>query len=215
MNTSLKNKFDSIIFDLDGTLWNSTRNVAIAWQTTAKHFEDIIKEEITAKTVESICGLTYDDIFEKLFHYLDKSQRLQFQQMCSVLELEVLSKTGGDLYPSLEETLKYLAQKYKLFVVSNCQSGYIEIFLNTSGLSRYFSGHQCYGTKKQPKWQNIRDIVNDHSLKAPVYIGDTIGDYNSSHKAGVPFIFAAYGFGQVESGQLADIGNLNELTRIF
>ena len=215
MDTSLKNKFDSIIFDLDGTLWDSTRNVAIAWQTTAKRFEGIIKEEITAKTVESICGLTYDDIFEKLFPYLDNEQRLNFQRTCSVLELEVLNKTGGDLYPHLEETLKYLAPKYKLFVVSNCQSGYIEIFLNTSGLGHYFSGHQCYGTKKQPKWENIKDIVNDHNLEAPVYVGDTVGDYNRSHKAGVPFVFAAYGFGQVESGQIANINSLQELTALL
>lgn len=215
MNDTLKNKFDSIIFDLDGTLWDSTRNVAIAWQTTAKSFGDVIRQEITPETIESICGLTYDNIFETLFPYLDTEQRLSFQNMCAKLELEVLEKTGGDLYPNLEETLEYLSEKYRLFVVSNCQSGYIEIFLNTSELGHYFSGHQCYGTKNQPKWENIRDVVNDHDLKAPVYVGDTIGDFNSSYKAGVPFIFAAYGFGEVEVGQIATVHSLQELTSIL
>lgn len=215
MEESLKDKFDSIIFDLDGTLWNSTHSVAVAWETTARSFGDVIKEEITPKTVESICGLTYDHIFEKLFPYLDTDQRLDFQKTCAKLELEVLNESGGDLYPYLEETLKYLVAKYKLFVVSNCQSGYIEIFLNTSRLGSYFNGHQCYGTKNQQKWENIRDIVNDHGLKAPVYVGDTIGDFNSSYKAGVPFIFAAYGFGEVNAGQVATIHELKELTEIL
>jgi phosphoglycolate phosphatase len=215
METSLKNKFDSIIFDLDGTLWNSTANVALAWQNTVKAFGDAIKEEITAKTVESICGLTYDHIFETLFPYLDAEQRITVQNMCSKQELEILNQTGGELYPHLEETLKYLSTKYKLFVVSNCQSGYIEIFFKHSGLEHYFSGHQCYGTKNQPKWENIRDIVNDHNLEAPVYVGDTIGDYNSSHKAGVPFIFAAYGFGKVDEGQLTTVNSLKELMEIL
>ncbi len=215
MGISLKNKFDSIIFDLDGTLWNSTRNVAVAWQATAKSFGGVIKQEITPKVIESICGLTYDDIFDTLFPYLDMEQRRDFQKMCAKLELQVLEKSGGDLYPHLEETLKYLAPKYRLFVVSNCQRGYIEIFLGTSKLNHYFSGHQCYGTKNQPKWENIRDIVNDHNLKAPVYVGDTAGDFNSANKAGVPFIFAAYGFGKVESGQVAGIGELKELTKIL
>jgi len=36
------------------------------------------------------------------------------------------------------------------------------------------------------------------NLSDPVYIGDTIGDFNACQKAGVPFIFAEYGFGQVD-----------------
>jgi phosphoglycolate phosphatase len=214
MEIALKNKFDSIIFDLDGTLWDSTANVAIAWQTTTKQV-GYVKEEITAEVVASICGLTYDDIFKKLFPYLTTEQRLNFQSICSKLELEVLRETGGKLYPGLEETLQYLAQKYKLFVVSNCQSGYIEIFLATSKTGQYFSGHQCYGTKSQPKFQNIQDVVNDHQLKAPVYIGDTQGDYNSAAKAGVPFIFAAYGFAGVEGERIADIDSLSELITLL
>jgi phosphoglycolate phosphatase len=211
MNTSLKNKFDSIIFDLDGTLWNSTRSVSKAWQATANDFGDVIKDEITPEVVASICGMTYDAIFEKLFPYLDIEQRLKFQNTCAKLELEVLDEAGGDLYPHLEETLEYLASKYKLFVVSNCQSGYIEIFLKYSKLNKYFLGHQCFGTKNQPKWENIKDIVADHNLLFPVYVGDTTGDYNSAEKAGVPFIFAAYGFGKVEEGQIATINDLQEL----
>jgi phosphoglycolate phosphatase len=214
METSLKNKFDSIIFDLDGTLWDSTESVAVAWQTT-KQRVGYVKEDITPQIVASICGMTYDEIFEKLFPYLDTEQRMNFQLLCSKMELEVLAERGGKLYPHLEETLKYLAKKYKLFIVSNCQSGYIEIFLNTSKLGQYFSGHQCYGTKNQPKAENIKDIVNEHELKAPVYIGDTQGDYNSSAKAGVPFIFAAYGFAEVEGKRLADINSLMELTELL
>src|ERR1700761_2734309 len=102
MDTSLKNKFDSIIFDLDGTLWNSTKSVATAWQNTANNFGGIIKDEITPEVVESICGMTYDAIFEKLFPYLDTEQRLNFQNTCAKLELEVLNESGGELYPHLE-----------------------------------------------------------------------------------------------------------------
>ena len=30
-NMDLKNKYDSIIFDLDGTLWNSSKPICEAW----------------------------------------------------------------------------------------------------------------------------------------------------------------------------------------
>jgi len=214
MSDKLKNKFDSIIFDLDGTLWDSAPTVSLAWQAT-KNQVDFVHEDVTPDMVRSIMGLTYDEIFKKLFPYLTEEQRLIFQKLCSVLELDVLNEHGGDLYPQLEETLKYLVSKYKLFVVSNCQSGYIEIFLKTSKFSEYFSGYQCYGTKGQPKAENIKDIVKDHQLITPVYVGDTLGDYNSSTKAGVPFIFASYGFGKVETGQIATINQLGDLKELL
>jgi phosphoglycolate phosphatase len=211
MNTSLKNKFDSIIFDLDGTLWDSTANVAAAWQTGNNEVDYIRETVITQQMVRSITGMAYSAIFEKLFPYLDAAQRKDFMARCAKKEIDTLNEMGGELYPDLEETLKYLVTKYKLFIVSNCQNDYIETFLRYSGFGQYFSGYQCFGTKNQPKAENIKDIVNDHSLKAPVYVGDTLGDFTSSQKAGVPFIFASYGFGEVEEGQLVTIHGLGEL----
>lgn len=214
MDSSLKNKFDGIIFDLDGTLWDSTGNVAKAWQA-ALGSVDYIKEEMTQERVRSITGMTYDSIFDKLFPNLTTEQRAEVQGLCGKYELEILHEKGGELYAGLDETLAYLSKNYRLFIVSNCQSGYIEVFFKISGMEHYFAGHQCYGTKGEPKAENIKDIVNDHNLKSPVYIGDTMGDYDSATKAGVPFIFCDYGFGKVESGQIATINNFGELVNLL
>ena len=214
MSASLKNNFDSIIFDLDGTLWDSTNNVALAWQAALNEV-DYIDELMTQEKVRSITGMTYDSIFDKLFPNLTAVQRAEVQSLCGKHELEILHTRGGELYPGLDETLKYLEGKYRLFIVSNCQSGYIEVFFKISQMEHYFMGHQCYGTKGNPKAENIKDIVIDHNLKAPVYIGDTMGDYDSATKAGVPFIFADYGFGKVDEGQVATISNFSELTELL
>ncbi len=66
MDSSLKNKFDGIIFDLDGTLWDSTNNVALAWQAALDEV-DYLDEAMTQERVRSITGMTYDAIFDKLF----------------------------------------------------------------------------------------------------------------------------------------------------
>ncbi|GAA4338867.1 HAD family hydrolase [Mucilaginibacter gynuensis] len=214
MATSLKNKFDSIIFDLDGTLWDSTATVAVAWQN-AKQQVDYINDDITQQHVRSITGLTYTSIFEKLFPYLNDELRADFRSKCAVYEIDTLNNLGGDLYPHLEEALSYLAGKYQLFLVSNCQSGYSEVFFEHGKMQKYFTGYQCFGTKGQPKHENIKDVVADFNLKAPVYIGDTQGDYEATVKAGVPFIFASYGFGKVDEGQIATIDGLDELVEIL
>ena len=214
MENTLKNKFDSIIFDLDGTLWDSTNNVAKAWQAAIEQV-DFVDELMTQEKVRSITGMTYTAIFDKLFPYLNLEQRTALMNLCGKYELEILHTQGGELYPSLNETLAYLFGKYKLFIVSNCQSGYIEVFFNISQMEHYFIGHQCFGTKGNPKAENIMDIVNDHQLLAPVYIGDTMGDYNAAAKAGVPFIFANYGFGVVNEGQIATINNFADLMKLL
>lgn len=214
MAPSLKNKFDGIIFDLDGTLWDSTGNVALAWQQVINQV-DYVKEPMTREKIRAVTGMAYNVIFDTMFGYLDKDKRNELMGICAKSELDMLHDNGGELYPALEETLSYLAGKYKLYIVSNCQSGYIEIFLKHSKLDHFFSGHQCYGTKGNPKAENIKDIVNDNQLTAPVYVGDTRGDYDSATKAAVPFIFASYGFGTVENGQIATINAFSELKELL
>jgi phosphoglycolate phosphatase len=212
---NLQDKYDSIIFDLDGTLWDSTDTITGAWQTALSKAPYMHNEVMTRERVRSITGMTYDKIFEKLFPFLNDAQRAEVKYLCSVSELEILQKQGGTLYPGLTETLEYLGEKYKLYIVSNCQSGYIELFLDLHNMHDHFLAHQCFGTKGNPKADNIKDIVNDHDLKSPVYVGDTMGDYESATKAGVPFIFASYGFGEVESGQVSTVDSVAQLKAIL
>jgi len=214
MSITLKNRYDSIIFDLDGTLWDSTATVARAWQDAVSKV-DYLSTEITQEVVRSITGMTYDAIFDKLFPELNDAQRAEVKVQCGESELRILHTQGGDLYPQLEDTLKDLAARYKLYIVSNCQRGYIEMFLDLNNMHAYFLGHQCFGTKGNPKADNIRDVVNDHQLKSPVYIGDTLGDYQAATQAGVPFIFANYGFGKVTEGMVATIGSIAELRTLL
>lgn len=192
----MKDKLDSIIFDLDGTLWDSTSTIAAAWQAAIDQL-NFVDRSITAEDVRAIAGMQYDAIYDKLFPDLKGKEREQLQALCAKLELELLHEQGGKLYPELESTLAYLQSKYKLAIVSNCQSGYIEAFLKHHHLQSFFTDHECYGTRSKPKADNICEIVKRNELQQPVYIGDTTGDYDASRKAQVPFIFAAYGFGEV------------------
>lgn len=212
---NLQDKYDSIIFDLDGTLWDSTDTITQAWQSALSKAPYMQHEVMTRERVRAITGMTYDKIFEKLFPFLTEAQRAEVKYLCSVSELEILQKQGGTLYPGLTETLEYLGEKYKLYIVSNCQSGYIELFMDLHDMHGHFLAHQCFSTKGNPKSDNIKDIVNDHNLKAPVYVGDTLGDYESATKAGVPFIFASYGFGEVENGQVGTVNSVTELRAIL
>ena len=144
-------------------------------------------------------GMTAEDLMAKLYPHLSKERHMELFDRCCQVENTYLREHGGVLYPQLEETLEALSQKLPLFIVSNCQAGYIEVFLETSGLGSYFEGHLCPGDTGNAKADNICKIIQEYHLKAPVYVGDTLGDFNATKTAGIPFVFASYGFGQVPS----------------
>ena len=194
---------------MDGTLWDSAEGVAAAWTEIVQKEYD--KERvISLKDVQGVMGLTMDKIADIFFPDLEKTKRQALLDRCCVYENEYLSKHGGILYPDLEDTLKKLQKDYDLFIVSNCQVGYIESFLEYYGFGHYFKDIECYGNNGLQKGENIRKIVERNHLLKAVYVGDIQGDYDATMEAGLPFIHAAYGFGTV-NGQVEKINSFREM----
>lgn len=187
-----------IIFDMDGTLWDSADGVAKSWtEVVQKEYkEDMV---ITEAMVQSVMGKTMDVIADVLFQDLSREEKDSLLQKCCDNENAYLEVHGGVLYPELEATLQQLKENYHLYIVSNCQSGYIEAFLNHYGFGHYFDDIECYGNNKKSKGDNIALVVERNQIERPVYVGDIQGDYDASCQAGVPFIYAGYGFGTIDA----------------
>ena len=192
-------KTDGIILDIDGTLWNSTPIVAEAWNEIIEKRDDI-PFRFTAKQLTQLFGRPLPVIADMVFPFLEEKERYDLMNECCEREHELLrASTQNILYPGVAETMKALCKKIPLFIVSNCQAGYIEVFLKATGFGHYFKGHQCPGDTGLAKAANIRKIAETYDLQSPVYVGDTMGDFQACEKARVPFIFASYGFGHVEN----------------
>ena len=191
---------DSIIFDLDGTLWDSRKEVADSWSEIISKY-DCDRKSITFQEINDLMGKTIDEIEDLLYPELPKAKRTEILYECGENEIEYLSRHGAKLFDNLEDTLDKLSKKYKLFIVSNCQPGYIEVFLDYYNLNKYFVDHECPKSADVVKSDNIKLIVNRHNLKHAVYVGDTQGDANATKDAGLEFVFASYGFGHVEEYQ--------------
>ena len=114
------------------------------------------------------------------------------------------------LYPELEATLTKLKKDYPLYIVSNCQSGYIEAFLEHYGFGHYFEDIECFGNNGLQKGENIRRLAERNGLTKAVYVGDIQGDYDATMEAGLEFIHAAYGFGAIRQ-ETARIYSFREL----
>ena len=127
-----------IIFDMDGTLWDSAEQVAASW-TLALHQCGYADAVVTKEDMYRTMGRTMDKIAEMLFPFTQGKEREDLLATCCAVENDYLRQHGGKLYPGLRQTMETLQKAgYHLYIVSNCQSGYIEAFLD------YFSFHDLF-----------------------------------------------------------------------
>lgn len=188
--------FDSIGFDLDGTLWSSMNCVTGSWKRVAEEHNVPIP---TDEQIRSVMGLNRHDLMKKLFPDMDDKSAADFFDHATVECVAELKENGGILYDGVEETLKQLSKHFKLYVVSNCQESYMDAFLSYHKLGKYFCDTVFEDPKTVSKGENIKKVISKYGFKNSLYIGDTQGDRDAAALAGIPFGFAAYGFGTVDS----------------
>ena len=201
-----------IIFDVDGTLWDSAKPVAESWTLMLERRYPELARIITSDDMYRNMGKTMDAIGADLFPGLAPDKRDEVMDACMRYENEYLADHPGVTYPNMKETLAALSREYGLYIVSNCQEGYIEALMAACGIASYISDTECIGATGRPKGDNIRLVMERNGLEKCLYVGDTAMDQEAAGKAGIPFVFASYGFGQA-SGAEAVIGSLAELPR--
>jgi phosphoglycolate phosphatase len=186
-------RHDSVIFDLDGTLWDASATSADGWNQV---LDDLAPgyRRVSADDIRAVAGMPFRDCVQKLFGDLGSGA----EEFCGALdesERRAIDSRGGALFDGVSSGIPLLAKQLDLFLVSNCQSWYLEAFWTHSELRSYFRGSDCHGRSSMSKARMISALVQRYTLKAPVYIGDTAGDEEASAAAGVPFGHVSYGFG--------------------
>ncbi|MDD3217846.1 MAG: HAD family hydrolase [Lachnospiraceae bacterium] len=187
---------EAIIFDVDGTLWDSTKVVEVAWNKAIEETTDLDRR-LTAEELKKEFGKPLEAIVESLFPGMSKGDMDRLSEALFTYENAMVAKEPCILYEGMMETIPKLAKRYKLFIVSNCQAGYIEAFLENTGLGEFFVDFTCPGETGKLKADNLKIIMERNHLTEAVYVGDTHGDEQACEEAGVPMIYAAYGFGDV------------------
>jgi phosphoglycolate phosphatase len=183
---------DALIFDIDGTLWNACAASAKGWNNALVKMG--IEQTVTAKQIESVAGLPFEDCIETLLPGLMNA----YPHLLAALneaELEVVENEGGIFYEGVLDGIKLLSESHQIFLVSNCQDWYLKLFLELSGLEPLLAGYDCNGLSGLPKYDMLTNMISKYDLKNPVYIGDTASDEAACKQANLDFIHVSYGFG--------------------
>lgn len=204
---------DGIIFDIDGTLWDSTDSVAASWNRAIRE-NTSLDLTLDAGILSGLFGKTMTEIGRALFPDDPEEEQARILDICFRYENDYLRDHPGVVYDGVADTIRKLYEKYPLFIVSNCQLGYIEVTMKGVGIESFIKDHLCFGETQVSKGETLLMLMERNNLKSPVYVGDTQGDADACRFAGIPFIFAEYGFGDVPDAETR-IRSFRELGEMF
>ena len=205
--------YESLILDIDGTLWDSRALVAEGYniQLRKEGYDHLC---VTADDLTPLFGKILQDIADALLYTIPESDRYDMMARCMKTENQYLYTNPCRIgFPGVVETLEKLSKRYRLFIVSNSEQGYPELCMDKMGIRPYITDHLCYGDTGTSKGKTIRTLMERNGIESAVYVGDTQGDYEATVEAGIPFIWCSFGFGTPE-GYFAKIDKFEDLLNL-
>ena len=205
--------YESLILDIDGTLWDSRALVAEGYNIQLNK-EGLSHLCVTAEDLKPLFGKVMTDIADAILASIPLPERYDLMERCMETENRYLFENECRIgYPGIRQTCEALAKKHRLFIVSNSQCGYPELCMEKLGITPFISGHLCFGDTGTSKGKTIRTLMERHHIESAAYVGDTQGDYEATLEAQVPFIWCTYGFGTPDA-YAAKVDSFPELLKL-
>lgn len=207
----------AMIFDMDGTLFQTDRILGTSLQDTFQLLRDEDKWEGDApiETYREIMGVPLSDVWKTLLpmHPIHVHERVNelFQDKL----IQNIMGGMGALYPHTEDLLAYLTERgFPIFVASNGNPRYLEAIVDYYSLDRWILS--CYSiddVDSEDKGELIRKVKEDHDLSHGIVIGDRRSDFKGAEANEFLSIGCNFEFSQENELQEADVvvGDLIEI----
>jgi phosphoglycolate phosphatase len=187
-------RYKLVIFDLDGTLIDSSKGILHAAKETltAIDLPQIPDKEIIncigpplaqSMTDHGLIPSDRTSDFNKKFRSLYKNKYL----------------AEANLYPGVLEMLSSLKSKTRIAIATNKREDYAITLLNEIGLTRYcdvVKGSDMDGSlKKKDLIEYCIQTAEIDARSDVVMVGDTFSDYDGAFECGINFIGVSFGYG--------------------
>lgn len=200
----------NIIFDVDGTIWDSSEEIAEVYSEVVRRQLKKDTFHITGKDIKRNLGKSMDPFMKGIFPMLSDNERTIIASQCVQSANEFLAEHPAPMFDGVMDTFRELSKNNRLYIVSNCGIGYIEAMMKGTGLTPFITDHLSNGVTGKSKGDNIRILMERNHIEHAVYVGDTQGDYEACLHAQIPFIWAKYGFGNVPDAKY-EVSSITEL----
>ena len=186
------NNFDMIIFDMDGTLWDTTDITFEASNIIAQEYDEV--KEVNIDLIKSIMGLSLENVARKMMPYLSLDKAIYYVKLRIDKTNELLNEKGGSTYYGVISTIKKLSKNHKLGIITNNFDEYAKVFITSNNLEDCFTDYIGTATYNITKTEAIRRMVERNNIKTACYVGDINKDMEAAIDAQTTFIHAKYGF---------------------
>jgi len=188
----------TILFDLDGTLIDSTDAILDGFKIAYKTFNEQVP---TDDEIKSLIGYPLDDMFVKLGCKGDKWDYVDAYKK----RYRVISRAKTILLPLAKEAVEEASKFATLGVVTTKTARYSRELLEHMGIMQYFDiliGREDVENPK-PHAEPILKAIDDlkSSKNSTWMIGDTMLDLLSAQNAGIKSVGVTCGYGAKETLQ--------------
>ena len=191
-----------IIFDLDGTLIDSARDIA---RSVNELLETLGHRAQPLSRIESYIGNGVGTLLARSLPENNPGELAQIREMyLAIYRRHLLDTTRA--YVGVEETLKKLSADHSLAVLTNKPRAETRLILDGLGLSRYFCathGGDSFPRRK-PDPMGVEHILDETEATAEttLFVGDSSVDFETAANAGVACCLVSYGIGSEEAKTL-------------
>lgn len=191
-----------IVFDIDGTLFQTDRVTVPAVQRTFATYG------LTEPDAESICsffGRPVEEYLQWIEALCPPGLAQEVVDATNQRELDLIGEEGA-LYPGILETIQTLhAEGHAIAICSNGPEDYVDEFLDAYAIRPFCRMIRARGTKYSGKEAMLGEILDQIPLRPAIVIGDRADDIHAAHVHGALAIAAGYGFGSKTEYEKADV----------
>lgn len=202
----------TIIFDIDGTIFDTKIGIIACLNDVLNHYGCCL---IPPDEQDKYIGPAIKDSLMK-FNWFTEEDAIRATKEYREKYVEKYLEQSTP-YDGLFELLSYLkSKKYNLCIATMKTRNQVDRLLEVFNIYEKFDMIETAkyegGYSKFDMLISIKSCFSDSDL---YFVGDTVGDYKASLKADIPFIYASFGYGNIDGVDGTIIESLEDLKKIL
>ncbi len=198
-----------IIFDLDGVIINSEKNMEYAWNNTSKK----IGEKIKFQSYRKFVGLGFFQIlkklgipkkkFKKAFFYYNKYSNIYIYKV--------------KLYPGIKNEISKIKKNYNVALFTSKNKKRVKKILNKFQIKFEKIVALDDVVKPKPNPEGLLKIIKiyPYDKNKIFYLGDTIHDFIAAKKSKIKFLHCNWGFFMSDNKEIKRLKKITDISRTF
>ncbi|QHA91012.1 HAD hydrolase-like protein [Bacillus sp. N1-1] len=211
----------AVIFDMDGTLFQTDKILALSLEDTFHYLRSINQWDGDAPIAQyrEIMGVPLPKVWEALLP--DHSMEVREQTDAYFLKrlIENIKQDKGELYPNVKEVLASLKENQcSIYIASNGLADYLEAIVRHYELDQWVTEtFSIQHVNSLNKSDLVQKIAEKYDLTDAAVVGDRLSDIKAAKENGYVSIGCHFDFAKEEELAQADrvIHDLNELTMVL